>query len=298
MDSKKLHKLFYNKFETSVYLNQNNAELTKEEMKDVYLELLPKEAIKDITIENKIWQHCGTEEQFKKDTVQEAIDEYFDEDELYLIITSGNSSLVKKSEIAKKIGEFLHKKQIGIINESLTKIMWFQTFSGKGVFAKAVVKEYPKSRPKPDGAPLKVSFLANMHEHKTKRISDALDAPFEKLEKKLCKDYQGCMEYLWIEVELISHYSALPFRFQKRVNIASGFGGKDYYYNVGNYSILPDFEKLETLPDELAVEYILTLIYDSLDILVKKKKRLDNFNAEKFKLDFKNACSELGYSIK
>ncbi len=273
MDTKKLHRLFYNKYDTSVWLNENLEEAQKDEIK---------------------WYYCGAQKDFKKDFVQQTIDEYFNENELYLIITSGNSSLVSTGKIPEEISKFINKKQIGIMNKSLDKIMFFQ----ETVFKKGVIKEYPKSRPKPADVPLKVEFHANMYEHSTQRISDALDAPFEKLEEKLNKDYQGCMEYLWIDVELISHYSALPFRFQKRVNIASGVGGKDYYYNVGNYSILPDFEKLKTLSEELAVEYILTLIYNSTEILIKKKKRLDNFNAEKFRLDFKNACLELGYSIK
>ncbi len=273
MDTKKLYCLFYNKYDTSVWLNDQNEEVQEKEIK---------------------WYHCGTHKEFNCDFVSKTIEEYFNEDELYLIITSGNSSLVPTDKIAPKISEFIHKKQIGIMNKSLSKIMFFQ----ESVFKKGIIKEYPKSREKPNGVPLQVEFHANMCEHSKERISNALDRPFEKLEEKLSNDYKGCMEYLWIDVELISHYSALPFRFQKRVNIASGFGGKDYYYNVGNYSVLPDFEKLKTLSDELSVEYILTLIYNSMEILVKKKKKLGNFNAEKFRLDFKNVCSELGYSIK
>lgn len=300
MDSKKLYRLFYSKYHTSVLLNENNEELTKSQMKDMFSELLPEKYTEPISDTNqaKIWQHCGVEQDFKKDFVQQSINEYFVEDELYLIITSGNSSLVKKSIIADEIGKFINKKQIGIMNESCEKIMWFQTFNKIGVFAKGVVKEYPKSREKKKGEPLEVNFNANMYESSTKEISHNLSNLFEKLEEKLNKDYGGNMEHLWIDVELIKHYSALPFRFQKRVNIASGVGGKDYYYNVGNYSIKPDFIKLETLDDKESLEYIFNLLYVSMEILVKKKKKLDNFDAEKFRADFKTVCYELGYTIK
>ncbi len=273
MDTKKLYRLFYDKFDTSVCLNKKGEECSKESDVEFY--------------------YCGIEQDFKKDFVQQTIEEYFDnEDELYLIITSGNSSLVPIKTISEKIGKFLGKKEIGVMDKSLTKIMFFNNI---GVFKKAIIKEYPKSRPKPENIPLEVSLHANMCEQSTQRISKILREPFEELEKKLSNDYQGCMEHLWIDIELVSTHSPHSFRFQKRVNIPSVWGGKNYYYNVGHYSIAPDFEKLKTLPDESALEYILNLMYDSMEILVKKKKRLGDFNAEKFRLDFKNICAELGY---
>ncbi|MBS9773926.1 MAG: hypothetical protein KGV59_02045 [Tenacibaculum sp.] len=268
MDAKKLHRLFYDKLNTSVWLNENDEECKESEIK---------------------YHYCGLQEEFKKDFVQQTIEEYFSEDELYLIITSGNSSLVSTATISSEIGKFLHKKEIGVMNKSLTKVMFFNVI---GVFEKGIIKEYPKSRSKLNGIPLNVGFHANKVEKSTRRISGIVREPFKKLENELSNDYGCCMEYLWIGLELVSSHSAFPFRFQKRVNIDSGIGGKDYYYNVGHYSIMPDFEKLKTLSDESVLEYVLTLIFNSTEILVKKKKRLGNFNAEQFRLDFKKICND------
>ncbi len=277
MDAKKLYRLFYNKFHTSVYLNEKNKECKEDELK-LY--------------------SCGLNKGFKKDFVQQNIEEYFNnENELYLIITSGNSSLIKITNISEEIGKYIHKKQIGVINKSLDKIMFFQVYEGKGVFKKAIVKEYPKSREKSKGTPLKISLHANMYEKSTKHISEILTKPFEQLEKKLNTDYGGNIEHLWIDIELLKDRGEYPFRFQKRVNIPSFSGRKEYYYNVGSYSIMPDFEKFKTLSDKSILEYILTLLYNSMEILVSKKKKLKNFNAEQFRSDFVKVCAELGCLI-
>lgn len=281
MESKKLHRLFFSKYDTSVWLNEHNEESGKDGFK---------------------WYYCGTKEAFKQNFVQQAIKDHFVEDELYLIITSGNSKYVSTAIISEEIGKFLHKKQIGVMNKSLDKIMYFQIYNGEGVFKKGFIKEYPKSRKKIKGTSIETSFRANMYELSTQRIVNVVQEPFDKLSKKLSNDYGGNIEHLWIDLELVESHlekgKAWPFRFQKRVTL-SGFGipRKEYNYNVGHYSVVPDFEKLKTLPEESICDYVLKLIYESIQILVDKKKKLENFRVEQFRVDFIKACNELGYLI-
>lgn len=281
MEPKKLHRLFFSKYDTSVWLNEKNEECKKDEFK---------------------WNFCGLNQDFKKDFVQQTIEEYFAEDELYLIITSGNSNYVKASTISSEIHKFLQKKQIGVMNKSLTKIMYFQVYNGKGVFKKGIIKEYPKSREKTKGTILEVSFRSNMYDKNTERVAKEIQEPFEKLSEKLSNDYDGNIEHLWIDLELIESHIGYgkghSFRFQKRVTLSGfGIGGKDYCYNVGHYSVVPDFEKLKTLPKESICDYVLRLMYESTQVLVDKQKKLDDFRTEQFRVDFIKVCKELGYLI-
>jgi hypothetical protein len=72
---------------------------------------------------------------------------------------------------------------------------------------------------------MKVGLHANMCDSTTKRIADALHAPFEAISNDLSRDYGGTMEHLWIDFELIeAHAERHPpwsFRFQKRVGGSS-----------------------------------------------------------------------------
>lgn len=278
MDSKKLHRKFYSKFDLANWLNEKD-ELVNESQ--------------------AMYHYCGTKTDLKKEFVNQEIEEYFSDNKIYLIITSGNSSLVSKSEIADKIEEFIGKKEIGIIDKSFTKLIFFNSY---GTFKKGIVIESPKSRTKKEGTPLKVSFHANIYESSNQRIADAVQESFDKLSEKLSNDYGGNMEHLWVDLELVESYlkngKALPFRFQKRVTLSGlGIPGKTYNYNVGHYSVAPDFEKLKVLPEKSICDYILRLVYKSTQVLVDKKKKLDNFKAELFRENFIDTCKELGYSI-
>ncbi len=279
MNSKQLHSKFYSKYDLTKWFNESN-ELSKEQDVKYY--------------------HCGTKNDFNRSLVDNAIQTYYSDDNVYLIISTGNSSLFPKSEIVNEIEKFIGKKEIGLMDKDLKKLMFF---SHIGVFKKGVVINYPKSRIRKNSSLLKVGFHANMMDSKTKHVTDIIDKPFEVLSEKLSNDYGGNMEHLWIDLELIERHLAdrMPhsFRFQKRVTL-SGFGlpGKEYKYNVGHYSVAPDFEKLKSLPEELICDYILRLVYESTQVLVDKKKKLDDFKSEQFRKDFIAVCEELGYSIK
>ncbi len=275
MDSKQLHRKFYSKLGCVEWLDE------KDELADV---------------SRTHYYYCGIKEDFKKGFVKEVLEKYFIDDEVYIIITPGNSSLVSKSETPDIIEQFIGKKEIGIIDKEFSKVIFFNLF---GTFEKGVFIEYPNSRIKEDGTTLDVGLHANIYESSTKRIARAVKDPFDKLEKKLSNDYGGNIEHLWISLELVESHlkdgKGFPFRFQKRVSLS---GPGDYWYNVGSYSVVPDFEKLKTLPEEKICDYVLGLIYESTQILIDKQKRLEGFDAVKFRSDFIAVCDELGYSIK
>lgn len=278
MNSKQLHRKFHSKYDLTKWFNESN-ELANEQDAKYY--------------------HCGIKDDFNRSLVDNTIQTYYSDDDVYLIIGSGNSSLFPKSEIVNEIEKFIGKKEIGLMDKDLKKLMFF---SHIGVFKKGVVIDYPKSRIRKNGSLLKVGFHANMMDSKTKHVADIIHKPFEVLSEKLNNDYGGNMEHLWIDLELIESHLAdrkpHSFRFQKRVTLSGfGFPGKEYNYNVGHYSVAPDFERLKSLPEESICDYILRLVFLSTQVLVDKKKKLDDFKAEQFRKDFINVCKELGYSI-
>lgn len=271
MDSVKLHRKFHSKYDRAKWLNEEN-------------ELVDLNYAK--------YHYCGTQYDFKKEFINDDIEKYFSDNEIYLITTAGKSTLISKNKITEEIEKFIGKKEIGIINKTFTKLIFINTI---GAYKKGLVIEYPKSRKRENGTLLSVGIHSNIYETITKRVTDAIKEPIDKLEKKLNNDYGGNMEHLWIDLELVESHlkdrKSFPFRFQKRVEVV------DYNYNVGHYSIAPDFEKLKTLPDELICNYVLELVFESTQVLIDKQNKLDGFDAIKFRSDFLKFCNEIGYLL-
>ncbi len=246
-----------------------------------------------------VWHYCGVKEDFKKDSFRKECEKYFPDDEVYLIISSENSSLVPKSEISDRIAKFTGKKEIGIIDTSFKKILSLNSY---GTFKKGVVIRYPKTRIKEEGTALGVEFRVHAYVSSPERVCHAVRDLFDKLGEAMSNDYGGDIEHLWISLELVEDHvtngKSWPFRFQKRVPLSEFLPGEEYSYNVGSYSVAPDFEKLKTLPDELICDYVLNLVYRSTQVLINKQKKLGDFDAVRFRSDFVAVCDELGYSIK
>lgn len=240
------------------------------------------------------YEYLGVGEDFEKENFEKILMDFFGEKELYVSITAGKSFWLPIEKIADEILPFLGKKEIGIMNFIKDKILFISYIA---TFKTGIYKEYPKSREREAGTPLSVNFHANMIEEKTKKISEAIESFFPKIETALRQDYGGVMEFLWIDVVLIVWHDTFNFRFQKRVGIQdiSGTSVANYYYNVGHYSVKPDFDHLKTLQDEGEIcRYIFGLLYDSMAVLEKKSKSLGGFNAQKFRTDFKTACEQQG----
>ena len=149
---------------------------------------------------------------------------------------------------------------------------------------------------------MNVAIHANICDYKTEKIMNQLADPFDVLGKKLSQNYGGVMEHLWIDFELSSmstkHSKPFGFRFQKRVSGKSQMIGIDYpdYYNVGHYSVRPNFKKLHKAKD--VVQYSLQIIYESTEVLIEKYKRLKGFDALLFRSEFVKHCNRIGYDIR
>ena len=152
---------------------------------------------------------------------------------------------------------------------------------------------------------MKTRFHANMCDISTKPVATAMVIPFQTLSHSLSGEYGGIMEHLWIDLELIVHDARpdgkprYPFRFQKRVSGRSHFGLSPIqdHFNVGHYSVRPNFQIITSLSTEQLVPYVLTLIYHSTSILLDKQKRLGGFDAMLFSSRFMEASKQLGHDI-
>ncbi len=152
---------------------------------------------------------------------------------------------------------------------------------------------------------MEVSIHANMYEETTCHVGRVLHQPFKELSGRLKGEYGGVMEHLWIDFEFVKSFARAdgrprwPFRFQKRVSGRPRFGlppGLDKF-NVGHYSVRPDFQLVTSLPTEQVIPYVLSLIYDSTTVLIEKQKRLGGFDAILFRSKFLDACRSIGYEI-
>ena len=150
---------------------------------------------------------------------------------------------------------------------------------------------------------MELSLHPNICDSDTVKFSEVLLEPFEALSKELSNDYGGTIEHLWIDLELskfgIESRPPRAFRFQKRVSGNSNLTGikQPDKFNVGHYSVRPDFEFLDKLSADESIEYAIALIYKSTSVLLEKTKKLKGFNAERFRENFLSVCIDKGYHI-
>jgi hypothetical protein len=152
---------------------------------------------------------------------------------------------------------------------------------------------------------VQVGIHAVVVDDDTKAIADALAPVFEKLERELGGDYGGIIEHLWIDLELLEYLANADgsprhsFRFQKRVSGRSHFGLPEApsKFNVGHFSVRPDFALLISNPVELGVGHVLQKIYSTSAILLEKQRQLGGFDATQFRERFMTQCRQLGYPI-
>ncbi len=150
---------------------------------------------------------------------------------------------------------------------------------------------------------MEVAINANVSDQATNNVAEALRKPFKELAERLQGQYGGVMEHLWIHLELVESLARtdgkqrFPFRFQKRVSGHSRFGlpAIPDSFNVGHFSVRPDFKRLTPLPVEQGVPYVLSLIYESTSVLLEKHKKLGGFDAVLFRNKFLEACRGMGY---
>jgi hypothetical protein len=152
---------------------------------------------------------------------------------------------------------------------------------------------------------MKVGIHANICDRATERVVDALHKPLKELSQRMEHQYGGVMEHLWIDLELIEPdvrtdgKERFPFRFQKRVSGGSRLGlpAIPDSFNVGHFSVRPDFQLITSLSMQQVVPYVLSLIYESTSILLEKQKKLGGFDAVLFRKKFLDECRAIGYNI-
>lgn len=152
---------------------------------------------------------------------------------------------------------------------------------------------------------MKVGLHANIVDEDTKALADALHPVFKTLSRELEGQYGGSIEHLWIDLELLEYLAKAdesprhPFRFQKRVSGRSHFGlpVTPVHFNVGHFSVRPDFALVASLSVELAVSHVLQRVYEESAVLLSKEKKLGGFDATLFRERFLNACQRLGHLL-
>lgn len=241
--------------------------------------------------EDVFWQYCGVDDDFRNELVKQVIESFFREEEfLYLCVSATKTVLINKELIVNQLSKLLPKKEIGLTDESFGKIIYFTSY---GVFKKGINQQFDKNRERVENQSLKVSFFTNVIEERTKNIPDCINESLRIIEKELEKNYGGTIEHLWIDIELVEKYDIYPFRFQKRVSSPASYT-EPYTYNVGHFSIKPDFKVLEDLDSSaLICSYFLDLLYEGTSILLRKQKDLGGFDAISFQSDFLKVCKKI-----
>lgn len=152
---------------------------------------------------------------------------------------------------------------------------------------------------------MEVKINSSRVDNRTYKIGSDLRDVFRPLSKKLDGNYGGVMEHLWIDFELNEYFAntdgkpKFPFRFAKRVSGRSQLTGLNSpdSFNVGHFSVCPNFPYLLSLPKDEVALHCLNLIYKELDTLKSKEKKLGGFNSALFIQKFKEECNNLGYKV-
>ena len=152
---------------------------------------------------------------------------------------------------------------------------------------------------------MEVALHANVCDTATSKVAAALRPLFDELGERLQGQYGGTMEHLWIDLELIESHARgdgrqlFPFRFQRRVSGYSRLGlpAIPDQFNVGHFSVRPDFHLIVSLPIDQVIPYVLSLIYGATSVLLEKQKRLGGFDAVLFRTRFIDACRSIGHEV-
>lgn len=151
---------------------------------------------------------------------------------------------------------------------------------------------------------MKLQIDAAVADEDTHALRTALNPVFDTLNSELEGGYGGIMEHLWIHVEMLDYLAKAdgsarhPFRFQKRVSGRSHLGlpAMPDTFNVGHFSVRPDFPRLASLPVQDAVCHVLNRIHCASAVLVDKQKKLGGFDANQFRARYLEVCHRLGYA--
>ncbi len=146
---------------------------------------------------------------------------------------------------------------------------------------------------------MEVLLSASECDQGTEHLADLVQPLLAKVSPILSGEYGGPMEHLWIGLELIpgraDEGAPFPFRLQKRVRTPRELRtlGDREFFNVGSYSVRPDYFKLAHVPLDEVPCYLITLIYESTAKL-DGKRQIKGFDVDMFRRNFATAISANG----
>jgi hypothetical protein len=133
----------------------------------------------------------------------------------------------------------------------------------------------------------------------THHIAETVRPHLARLSDFLAGEYGGPMEHLWVDLELIPGRAdvrgAFSFRFQKRVAPSrdlKSLGAKEQF-NVGHFSVRPDYFALAQIAPEEVPCYLMRVVYDAT-MTLEKKRQLKGFDAGAFRRKFAQFLEENG----
>ncbi|MFT3681034.1 MAG: hypothetical protein QM791_12220 [Ferruginibacter sp.] len=83
------------------------------------------------------WVYCGIGNDLKKDTIANAINEYFEDSTLYFVNVRKNSTDIKKENVLERIETELEKHDLFIWDSLFEKVMEFNKI---GVMRKGIIR--------------------------------------------------------------------------------------------------------------------------------------------------------------
>ena len=139
---------------------------------------------------------------------------------------------------------------------------------------------------------MQVSIGAAETDQGMHHITEVVWPHLDRLSAALSGEYGGPMEHLWIALELVpgraDERDPWPFRFQKRV-APQGRDlkrlGATEHFNVGHFSVRPDFFELARVPLPDVPCYLMRLVYEATRTL-EKRKQLEGFDVQAFRAKF------------
>ena len=146
---------------------------------------------------------------------------------------------------------------------------------------------------------MNVQISAPKSDQGTEHIAAMIRPHLAELSRALSGEYGGIMEHLWIDLELCpgdaDRRDAFCFRFQKRVAPQRSFLalGAQEHFNVGHFSVRPDYFDLARVPMSDVVCYLTKLIYEGTETL-GQRQQIGNFDVRAFREKFAAFLSESG----
>ena len=146
---------------------------------------------------------------------------------------------------------------------------------------------------------MNVQIAAPKFDQGTEHVAKLIRPHLDKLSQVLSGEYGGTMDHLWIDLELCpwedDARDPWPFRFQKRVTPPRDLRelGAKVHFNVGHFSVRPDYFELAHIPMTDVVCHLMRLIYDATRTL-ETRKQIGNFDVHAFRNKFADFIAEGG----